>query len=313
MNERAERGACPLVSVIIPHLNQPDFLRTCLQSLAAQDWPAERTEIIVVDNGSRELPDLAALGFPHATLLAEPTPGPGPARNCGIAASSGALLAFIDADCRADPGWISAAVAGLTAEGSTGVVGGDVRIDFGDDKHLTPLEAYEAVFAYRQKLYIGRHGYSGTGNLAMRRGVFDIVGPFGGIHTAEDMDWGRRARAAGHPAMYRPDMIVYHPARTTRAELETKWRRHVAHSLVLHRQSGGSDLGWAARSAMVLASAVPHIGMVLTSPRLPGFANRLRGIGVLIGIRAFRAREMLRQRAGSATAGSESWNRPPEG
>ena len=309
MTKAPAGGARPLVSVIIPHLNQPDFLRICLESLAAQDWPAEQTEIIVVDNGSRAPPDLAALGFPRVKLLTEATPGPGPARNRGIAGSSGELLAFIDADCRADPGWLSAAVAGLSAPDSSGVVGGDVRIDVRDADRLTPLEAYESVFAYRQKLYISRDGFSGTGNLAMRREVHDEVGPFGGIHTAEDMDWGRRARAAGHPALYRPDMIVYHPARTTIAELQTKWRRHVAHSLVTHREQGGSDFAWALRSAMVLASALPHIGMMLTSPRLSGLGNRLRGAGVLIGIRAFRAREMLRQRVGSATAGSESWNR----
>ena len=93
------------------------------------------------------------------------------------------------------------------------------------------------------------------------------------------------------------------------SELQTKWRRHVAHSLVTHREQGGSDLAWAARSAFILASAVPHIGMMLTSPRVSGLGNRLKGAGVLVGIRAFRAREMLRQRAGSATAGSESWNR----
>lgn len=302
-------GARPLVSVIIPHLNQPDFLRTCLDSLAAQDWPAEQTEIIVVDNGSRTLPDLATLGFPHVKLLTEATPGPGPARNRGIAGSSGELLAFIDADCRADPGWLSAAVTGLTAPDNSGVVGGDVRIDVRDADRLTPLEAYESVFAYRQKLYISRDGFSGTGNLAMRREVHEKVGPFGGIHTAEDMDWGQRARAAGHLALYRPDMIVYHPARTTVAELQTKWRRHVAHSLVAHRERGGSDIAWVARAAMVLASAVPHAGTMLTSPRLSGLANRVRGVGVLFGIRVFRAREMLRQRPGSATEGSESWNR----
>jgi glycosyltransferase involved in cell wall biosynthesis len=310
---RAEAKARPLVSVVIPHLNQPDSLRICLQSLAAQDWPAERTEIIVVDNGSRELPDLAALGFPQARLLQEATPGPGPARNRGIAEASGEILAFIDADCRADPHWLSAAVAGLSAPGSTGVVGGDVRIDMRDPARLTPLEAYEAVFAYRQQLYIARDGYSGTGNLAMRREVFDRVGPFGSIHTAEDMDWGQRARAAGHPAQYRADMIVYHPARTDMAELQTKWRRHVAHTLVMHRQRGRSDLVWAARAGVVLASAAPHALKLMTSPRLSGLGNRLRGLGVLFSIRSWRAREMLRQRAGSATAGSESWNREAKG
>lgn len=302
-------GARPLVSVIIPHLNQPDFLRTCLESLAAQDWPAEQTEIIVVDNGSRALPDLAALGFPHVKLLTEATPGPGPARNRGIAGSSGELLAFIDADCRADPGWLSAAVAGLSAPDSSGVVGGDVRIDVRDADRLTPLEAYESVFAYRQKLYISRDGFSGTGNLAMRREVHDEVGPFGGIQTAEDIDWGRRAYAAGRAAAYRPDMIVYHPARTTTAELQAKWRRHVAHFLVTHREQGGGNFAWIMRSAMVLASTVPAIALMLTTSRLSGLPSRVRGISVLIGIRVFRAREMLRQCTGTVTAGLKSWNR----
>jgi GT2 family glycosyltransferase len=302
-------GALPLVSVVIPHLNQPDALARCLASLKEGDWPASRREVIVVDNGSRTLPDLAALGFPEARLLTEPAPGPGHARNRGIAASSGDLLVLIDADCRADRGWISAAVAGLRSAGGTGVVGGDVRIDVADAKRLTPLEAYESVFAYRQQLYIRRDGYSGTGNLGIRRAIYDKVGPFGGIHIAEDIDWGRRAKAAGFPARYVPGMIVYHPARTTLDELKLKWRRHIAHARVSHCEERRSDARWVARALMVLLSAFPHVALMLVSPRLSGMRNRLRGIGVLLAIRAYRFAEMMRQRTGSATAGSENWNR----
>lgn len=305
----ADRGELPLVSVVIPHLNQHEALGRCLASIAAQDWPAGRTEVIVIDNGSAVQPDLAAMGYPHVRLLAEPTPGPGPARNRGVAAATGEVLTFVDADCRAHPHWISAAVAGLEESGSTGVVGGDVRIDLVDEAKMTPLEAYESVFAYRQKRYITRDGFSGTGNLAMRRPVYDEVGPFGGIHTAEDMDWGRRAGALGHPARYRADMIVYHPARTTMAELQTKWRRHIAHALVTHREKGGSDAKWTVLAVAILIAAIPHAFMLLTSPRLSGLANKLRGIAVLLELRVWRIGEMLRQMRGSATAASESWNR----
>ena len=96
---------------------------------------------------------------------------PGPARNAGVAAATADILAFIDADCRAHPGWVSAAVGALEQPSSTGVVGGDVQIDLAHHTCMTGLEAYESVFAYRQALYIHKLGFSGAGNLAMRRAM----------------------------------------------------------------------------------------------------------------------------------------------
>jgi GT2 family glycosyltransferase len=307
--ESQEPRADRRVSVVIPHLNQPEALARCLNSLTGQDWPAELIDITVVDNGSRILPDLTALGHSNVRLLTELTPGPGHARNRGIADSAGDVVALIDADCRAHPHWVSAAVAAIRAPGSSGVVGGDVRIDVLNPSRLTSLEAYESVFAYRQQLYIRRDGYSGTGNLAMLRSVFDKVGPFGGIHIAEDVDWGRRAKAAGYPARFCADMIVYHPARTSIDELKQKWRRHIAHGRVLHREMQAREWRWALRALLILLSAIPDGAAMLFSPRVRGLSNRLRGIGVLFRIRLFRFVQMIRQRGASPTDGSERWNR----
>ena len=94
----------PRISVVILHLNPPEFLARCFASLAA--GTRAPYEAIVVDNGSRELPE-AVCAAHGARLLSEAEPGPGSARNCGVAASSGELLAFIDADCVAYPGWSS--------------------------------------------------------------------------------------------------------------------------------------------------------------------------------------------------------------
>jgi glycosyltransferase involved in cell wall biosynthesis len=90
------------ISVIIPHLNQEDFLERCLASLADQTIGDVKIEIIVVDNGSRRLPGDVVGRFPGVRLEQELTPGPGPARNKGIQVSSAPVLAFIDADCIAD-------------------------------------------------------------------------------------------------------------------------------------------------------------------------------------------------------------------
>jgi GT2 family glycosyltransferase len=299
----------PVATIIIPHLNQPDALILCLQSLEAQNFASGPVEVIVVDNGSRAPLDGVAARFPNVIFCNEPAPGPGLARNKGVGAANSNLLLFIDADCRAHSGWIRGAIATLSRDDSSGVCGGDVQIDLVDPVRLTPLEAYESVFAYRQSLYIAREGFSGTGNLAMPRRIFDAVGPFGGIGIAEDRDWGQRARALGHNTRYVPEMIVYHPARKSYDELADKWRRHVAHDLAKHRSSGGSAFGWRLRALAMIASIVPHSLTVLRSSRLSGLNNRINAIGVLARIRWFRCTEMLRQvsRSGEGVAGQ--WNR----
>ena len=104
-----------------------------------------------------------------------------------------------------------------------------MRISRDDPANPTMLEAYESVYAYRMEEYIRRQGFTGTGNLAIRREVFDAVGPFGGIGIAEDRDWGQRARAMGHVTRYAPEMRVHHPARPTFADLALKWDRQTAH------------------------------------------------------------------------------------
>ncbi len=293
------------VSVIIPHLNQHDALLRCLASVRGQ---AGVCEVIVVDNGSRTRLDVVRVTYPDVLVLNEPTPGPGPARNLGAMHATGDVLAFIDADCRAEKGWIAAGLAALTRPDARGVVGGDVRINVANPEHLTPLEAYESVFAYRQQLYIKRHRYSGTGNLMVQRIVLTRVGPFAGIGIAEDADWGKRAATLGHPAIFAPAMIVYHPARSDYAEIESKWRRHIAHDRALRAQADGmAALKWELRRWALLVSWLPHSAVLLTSPRLSGLSNRLRGIRALIHTRVFRFREMG-VRAYPAT-GAEAWNR----
>jgi cellulose synthase/poly-beta-1,6-N-acetylglucosamine synthase-like glycosyltransferase len=304
-------GGNPLASIVIPHLNQHSVLVTCLAALAQQNVDVGLIEIIVVDNGSRAPLDDIAAQFPDVTFLAEPQPGPGIARNRGIAAARGEIMLFIDADCRPHNHWIATTLAVFAGPEPIQICGGDVQIDVRDPAALTALEAYESIFAFRQSLYIARDGFSGTGNLAARRAVFDVVGPFGGIGIAEDRDWGQRAQACGFKTHYRPDMIVYHPARNSFEELTQKWRRHVAHDLAQCRQKRRWRLRWAARALLTLVSIVPHSAKILLSPRLSGAGNRLRAVGVLIRIRAFRCGEMFRQATATASAqGAGDWQRP---
>ena len=295
------------VSVIIPHFNMPDALARCLASVRAQALEGA-VEIIVVDNGSRQMPTDVVAAHPGVILLSEPTPGPGPARNAGVAVARAPVLAFIDADCWAGDGWLKAAVEAVEAGGTRAVVGGDVRIDFIDPDHLTPVEAYEAVFAYRQRMYIEKQGFSGTGNLAMHRRVHETVGPFAGIGIAEDRDWGQRASAAGYRPVYVPAMRIYHPARTDVASLTVKWRRHVAHDWAEHRAAGRPLWRWLLKAALMPASIIIDGGRLLSSDRLSGVTNKMNGLAVLAQIRLLRCTEMLRVIGATGEDAATHWH-----
>lgn len=283
----------PSISVIVPHLNQPAALAACLGSLAAQRVGAGAFEVIVVDNGSAQLPTEVVAQYAHARLLREAQPGPGPARNTGIRHARADVVACIDADCRAHPDWLATALAALRAAPAGTVLGGDVRIWRDSRPGFTAIEAYESVFAYRFKLYIERHGFCGTGNMVMHRETFDAVGPFGGIECAEDMDWGARARAAGYRFRYVPAMIVYHPARRSLAALYAQWDRHTQHFLHMTEGTPHWRLRWALRALAILASPGIDFTKALSSDRIDGASARLKSIAVLTCVRAHRARTML--------------------
>jgi glycosyltransferase involved in cell wall biosynthesis len=282
-----------LISVIIPHLNQPEGLRDCLNSIVAQSIAADQFEVIVVDNGSSSLPEEIVAGCPGARLLRENEPGPGLARNAGVAAANGNILAFIDADCRAHPDWLRSIATTLKTAPPGSILGGDVQIWRDPGQPITGIEAYESIFAYRFKLYIEEHGYCGTGNLAVRRHEFDTVGPFAGISVAEDMQWGQRACAKGLKFNYVPNMIVYHPARRSLDELRIKWDRQIHHYFNMAEGTPAWRWRWALRALLVLASPLRDLPRVLWTNRIQGLPARLKGCAVLCAIRIHRARKML--------------------
>ena len=290
MSDRSSDGASGglTISVVIPHLNQPEALARCLASIAANTRAPE--EVIVVDNGSAALPE--AICAQHGVqLLHQPEPGPGPARNAGSAAAQGDVIAFIDADCRADPGWL-AAIAAAFADPSAEILGGDVRIDYADPEHVTAIEAYESIYSFRMDRYIAHEGYTGGGNLAVRRAVPEAVGPFAGLGISEDKEWGKRATAAGHDLRYVPDMRVYHPARDDFDELARKWDRHMGHfSMEAQRQPGGR-LKWGLRMLAMPLSPLAEIPSILLSDRISGMRARALALTCLTRLRLYRARVM---------------------
>jgi glycosyltransferase involved in cell wall biosynthesis len=279
--------------VIVPHLNQPDYLEDCLTSLDNQTIPRTSFEVLVVDNGSADLPEAVVQRHPGTRLLQETAAGPGMARNRGVNNAKGDVFAFIDADCRANPNWLRATLDALDASPRHTILGGDVRIWRRDPKSISAIEAYESVFAYRFKMYIERQGFSGTGNLAVCREDFFRVGPFRGIDVAEDIDWGRRAKAAGCSIRYVAEMIVYHPARCTIRDLCVKWDRHLQHAINMGDGTMSWRLRWIARAVAVLLSPAVDWVKIASTDRVQGISARLKAFVVLIAVRAYRSGKMI--------------------
>ncbi len=251
----------PQVSVIVPVHGDRGGLAATLDALAAQDYDGD-VQVIVVDNGDN--PMLPA-SRPGLDVLTEPVRGSYAARNTGVAAARGEILAFTDADCRPAPTWLSRGVAALLAAPDTALGGRiDVQLDGG---HATGAALWDRRHGLRQDIYVLRDGYAATANLLVTRTVFARVGPFdGSLRSGGDRDWGERATRAGTPVVYGPDVLVAHPARSSLGELQRK-------TLRLHR-------GWAAvqvRRGQPPASArelvrrmMPHSRSILRHARALG-------------------------------------------
>ena len=299
----------PEVTVVVAHLNQPELLRGLLDTLFAQDFDMGRAEVIVIDNGSRALPHAAIAGFAGVRLAQEAVPGPGPARNRGVAQARAPLVACTDADCQVARDWLPVILARFGTDPGLEILGGDIRMLVQVPGDPTLAEAYECLDAYNQRDYIERKGFSVTANLAFRRAAFDKVGPFAGIEVAEDMDWGHRATAMGLRTRYAPDMIVYHPARRTMAELRAKWDRNISHHFKVRAQGARGRAKWVL-TALALAASVPaEIPRIATTDRLSGGRERWRAFLGLGALRLYRARAMLAALRPGARGGNRGWNR----
>lgn len=96
-------------SVIVPTRNRPQQLSRCLAALAALDYPQDRFEVLVVDDGSTQPLGSVIADWSSrlpVRLLTQTNAGPAKARNRGAGTANGRWLAFLDDDCEAAPGWL---------------------------------------------------------------------------------------------------------------------------------------------------------------------------------------------------------------
>jgi GT2 family glycosyltransferase len=188
-----ESGKRREATVVIPARDAAAVLPATLAALQGAD-------VVVVDNASRD--GTAAVARAHgARVVVEPRPSRALARNAGARASDARVIAFLDADCVPSAGWLDA----LLAAGAP-LAGGPV--EWRTSERPTNVERFDA--AWRARAREGG-GWTGSGNLAVRREVFDRVGGFDPSYprAGEDVDFCRRA---GVPVAFVPEAVVTHAA-----------------------------------------------------------------------------------------------------
>jgi GT2 family glycosyltransferase len=220
-----ERGDV-VFSIVIPTRNRPGQLADCLEAIAALEYPRERFEVLVVDDGSEISVEAVVAAFRDrlaVVLVTQPHQGPAAARNSGAARAQGKVLAFTDDDCVPDPGWLQALAARFAAAPADGV-GGKTLNDVPTNLYASASQLIVDVGYDYFNADPGQAGFFAANNLALPVDRFRQVGGFDeSFRTYEDRDLCNRWRDRGWQMTYAPDALLRHRHRLT---LRSFWQQH---------------------------------------------------------------------------------------
>jgi GT2 family glycosyltransferase len=204
-------GSCaaPRVSVVVCTYNGGRTLEQCLRSLQALDYPDY--EVIVVDDGSTDDTRAILARFPDVRAIHQPNRGLGVARNVGLREATGAIVAYTDSDCFADPDWLTHLVYQLLR--SKAAVGGP---------NLTPEDGWLAACvaaAPGQPTHVLESDQTAEHipgcNMAFRREALEAIHGFDPQYrkAGDDVDVCWRLQQAGCWITFAPGAFVWHHRR----------------------------------------------------------------------------------------------------
>ena len=274
----SEAAARPLLSVIIVTWNVGDLLRNCLRSLADDGVP-NWAEVIVVDNASPD--DTCAMvrgEFPWVNLIAnEVNLGFSRGNNLAIRQSSGEFVLLLNPDTVVQPGTLQGMLDAAAANPRAGIVGpkqlnGDGTIQYDcavelptiwnvmcDLMMLSKLFPRSTLFAQRKMGHWDHNGdrevpaVPGSAML-VRREVIERIGLLDeAMFITEDMDYCRRARAAGWSVFYAGSVAITHygGASLKRAPRSGQWHQVACQSFWLYQRKHRGRLAATSLSAIL--------------------------------------------------------------
>ena len=252
------------LSVVMPTYRRPDLLARCLGALMAQTLPADRFEVIVVDDGQEDrcreqVERIAATpGAPAIRYLrAASGRGPAVARNAGWRAATAPLVAFTDDDTLPDPSWLARGLAAMQAHPDWVAAAGQVRVpsasggaggsgtDTDTDSDIGRDGAHARRDARPTDHELMTRGLETsefvTANAFARREVLARIEGFDERFLRawrEDSDLQFRLQAQG-PVGRVADALVWHPVRPERWGVSLRQQRNVYFDALLYRKHPG--------------------------------------------------------------------------
>jgi succinoglycan biosynthesis protein ExoA len=216
----------PMVSIIVAMRNEERFIERCLDSLAAQDYPHELLEVLVVDgrstDRSREIVSAVRDRVPHLRLLDNEKRVSPVAFNIGIGEAQGDVVTIISAHCYLAPDYVSRCVEYLHRTGAD-CVGGPIQTVGEKDTARaialamsSPFGVGDALFRYsEQDLYVDTLAFG-----AYRRDVFERVGLFDEeLVGSEDDEFNYRLRSQGGKLFLTPAIRSFYYGRSSLTDL----------------------------------------------------------------------------------------------
>ncbi len=268
--DQLPRPEAPTASVVICTRDRPEALERCLRSIdEARDRPQE---LVVVDNGQSPATHEVVARFPMVRCVREPQPGLSAARNAGLSATSGEVVAFVDDDAEVHPHWLSrlqSAFADPMVMAAAGLV---LPAELRTESQLV----FESVLrglgrGFRPRRFdagfLGRLGVApvwevGAGcNMAIRRLGVELAGEFderlgaGAAGCSEDSELLYRLLGSGWACVYEPASVVFH--------------HHRADPQALHRQAEAYARGHLAALFVQFAHSRRPGNLIRACVRLP--------------------------------------------
>jgi len=212
-----------VLSFVIPAYNEESYLADCIESILKQTRGLEHiTEIVVVNNASTDGTREVALRYPRVKLVDEPRKGLTHARQAGFLATTGTLVANVDADSRLTPGWVDRVLHAFRANPGLAAFSGPLLYYDLASHHRVAVHIFylTAWMTYATNRYILRVGSMVQGgNFVVSRAALERVGGFNLaiFFYGEDTDIARRLHDVGD-VLFTFDLKMFSSARRLKHE-----------------------------------------------------------------------------------------------